>query len=74
MNDDEQQAAEYRAGHALGRRTAEQDQRSGRYPTADGATRYREVNGIPRGLDLHADFASARAGFIAGYRSLSGEE
>jgi len=74
MNDDDRrQADEFRLGHELGRTTAERDQQAGHFAPQHAALRYREVNEIPAGLDLHADFASARAGFIAGYRSLSTE-
>jgi hypothetical protein len=69
MNLGEEQAAEFE----LGRETAERDRGEGRYDPVAATIRYREVNQIPAGLDLHADFAAARAGFIAGYRSLSAE-
>ena len=75
MNDDQlQQEDEFRIGQELGLATAEQDRDAGRYLADNGAVRYREVNRIPAGLDLHADFASARAGFIAGYQSLAAVE
>jgi hypothetical protein len=73
MNDDQvQQAEEFRLGREQGLLTAAQDEEGGRYDAENGANRYREVNHIPNGLDLHADFASARSGFIAGYQSLRG--
>jgi len=69
MNDDRQQVEDFRLGHELGEATAEIDRQAGRYDGENATLRYREVNRIPAGLDLHADFASARAGFIAGYRA-----
>lgn len=70
MNEEQVQAQEFERARAAGREAAEQDRRAGHYDPAAAAARYQEVNRIPAGLDLHADFASARAGFIQGYRSL----
>lgn len=69
----QQQAQEFEQARTAGREAAQSDRRTGRYDPTTAAARYREANGIPAGLDLHADFASARAGFIQGYRSLEAE-
>lgn len=75
MNDEQQEAAwQFREALGLGREAGERDRREGRYDPESAGVRYREVMSIPAGLDLHVDFASARAGFLQGYRSLASDE